>query len=132
MGAYVSLHGNKFGFDADTGATLIGPGDAAVSAATSATTATVITARGNTTLSSSAAKGYTLAAPIPGIAKTLTATTTSTAARTVTLASGTFQTTSGSSFTAAAFAGQGQSLSLQALSTALFQVLSNIGPVTFA
>lgn len=137
MGTYVSLHGRAFGFDSETGAIIRngsegGLGDDTPSSATSASTATAITPRGVTSLASSAAKGYVLTAPISGVRKVLTATTTSTAIRTITLASGTYQTTAGSSFTAAAFNGQGQSLMLQALSTALFAVLSNIGPVTFA
>lgn len=137
MGTFVSLHGRKFGFDSETGALIRdgiegGAGDASVQSATSATTATAITPRGITTLSSSAAKGYTLTAPITGVPKTLTATSSSTAIRTVTLASGTFGTTAGSTFTAAAFDGEGDTLILTALSTALYRVSSNVGAVTFA
>lgn len=134
---YISLHGRAFGFDSDTGAIIRngvegGSGDETVSAATAATTAAAISPRGITTLSSSAAKGYTLTAPITGVQKILTATTTSTAARTITLASGTFATTTSSTYSAAAFAGEGFSLVLTALSTSLFRVVSNVGPVTFA
>jgi hypothetical protein len=137
MGAFVSLHGRAYGFDSETGALIRngvegGLGDQTIQAATSATTATALTPRGITTLSSSAAKGYSLTAPIAGLTKVLTATTTSTAIRTITLASGTFGTTAGSSFTAAAFDGEGETLTLTALSTALFRVASNQGGVTFA
>lgn len=126
--AYVSLHGRAFGFDSDTRSLIRdgiegGFGDHAVS---SASTAVNITPRGTTTMSS-AVKDYTMTAPITGVQKQLTTLTTSTGIRTVTLASGTFQSTAGSSWVKATFTGQGQQLSLQALSTALFQITQNIG-----
>lgn len=134
---YISLHGRAFGFDSDTGAIVRngvegGAGDATVTSATVSSTGTAIVPRGVTTIVSSSAKTHTLTAPIAGVPKVLTATTTTTAARSVTLASGNFATTTASTFVTATFTGLGQTLSLQALSTALFQVVGNIGPVTFA
>lgn len=128
---YVSLHGRAFGFDSWTGA-IQRPGftdtyddEEQVSAAS---TASNVKWRGTTTLGSSAAKSYTLNAPsTAGLPKLLTTTTTSTAVRDITLATGNFQTTAGSSFTKATFNGIGQSVFLTALSSALVGVTSNIG-----
>jgi hypothetical protein len=128
---YLSLHGRAFGYDTITGA-IQRPGftdtfndEEAVNAAS---TASNVKFRGVTTFGATAAKSYTMNAPLAaGLPSALTTTTTSTAIRDVTLASGNFQTTAGSSFTKATFNGIGQSLTLQALSTALVAVLSNIG-----
>lgn len=130
MGTYVSLHGRALGFDSESGA-LQRPGfgdsydnDEGV---TAATTAANLKWRGAATLGSSAAKDYTLNTPIAGVTKNLAATTTSTAVRTVSLATGNFQSTAGSSFIKLTFNGIGQAIALQALSSALVAVLSNAG-----
>lgn len=128
---FLSLHGRAFGFNTITGA-IERPGfsdnlndEEAVVAASTASNAKF---RGLTTLGATAAKDYTMNAPLAaGLPAVLTTTSTSTAIRTMTLASGNFQSTAGSSFTKLSFNGQGQSIQLQALSTALVNVLSNIG-----
>lgn len=130
---FISLHGRAFGFDSETGALMRngqegGSGDETV---TAASTASNIVPRGVTTLAATAAKAYTLTSPIAGLTKRLIATGSSTG-QTVTLASGTYRTTAGSTFTVATFTAPGQALTLTALSTALFGVFSNMGTVTFS
>lgn len=131
MGTYVSLHGRAFGFDSQNGAiqrpafTPEFNDDEGVTAATTASNAKF---RGTTTLGATAAKDYTMNAPsAAGLPARLTSLTTSTAARTMTLASGNFQSTAGSSFTKLTFNGIGQAVQLVALSTALVGLLSNTG-----
>lgn len=129
MGATISIHGRLLGIDSETGAFTRGL-DAfdQDEGTTAASTAANLKFRGVTTLGSSAAKDYTINAPAAaGLRKSLTTTTTSTLARTVSLASGNFQSTAGSSFIKATFNGIGQVLNLQAVSTALVAVLGNIG-----
>jgi hypothetical protein len=135
MGAYVSLHGHLVGVDSESGA-LRRPGlDSSFSSEESVTVPTTsanIKWRGVSTITTTGAADYTLNAPTTptiGMAKRIIAalTSTSTAARTVTLASGTFQTTAGSSFLKLTFNGSGQAISLQALSTALVGVFANAG-----
>lgn len=128
---YLSLHGRALGFDTVTGA-IQRPGFKDTyddeEDVTAASTASNVKWRGNTTTNSTAAKTYTLSAPqAPGLMKTINATSTSTLARIFALASGTFQTTAGSSFTGITFNGIGQSASLLALSTSLVQVTANLG-----
>lgn len=129
MGAYVSLHGRAFGFDAETGALIRngtegGYGDESV---TAASTAANLTPRGVTTFSSTVATTYVLETPIAGLIKTLVATGASTIARTVTLASGTYQSTTGSTLTKVTLSAIGQSITLRGISTALWQVVANTG-----
>lgn len=134
MGTYVSLHGRAFGFDTQHG-TIQRPAFAAdfedEESITAPTTAANIKWRGAATLTTTAARAHTLNAPpfaSLGVLKRLVCNTTSTSnATTVTLASGNFQSTAGSSFTKLSFAGLNQSCLLQALSTALVAVLTNIG-----
>lgn len=131
MGAYVSLHGRALGFDSETGALFRNGvegiyGDQTV---TAASTASNITPRGLTTLATTAVKAYTLDAPIVGLVKRLTATGASTSSRTVTVASGTIGTTAGSTGTTLTFLATGQTVNLQALTTALWQVIGNVGAV---
>lgn len=128
MGATVSLHGRALGFDSETLALIRNGvegnyGDEAVSAAGSAT----IVPRGTTTFSSTVATTYVLDAPIVGLLKTLVATGASTIARTVTLASGTYQSTTGSTLTKVTLSAVGQSITLRGLSTAIWQVIANTG-----
>lgn len=130
---YVSLHGRAFGFDTETGAIIRngvegGAGDETV---TSASTATTIVPRGITTLGATAAKDYTMAAPIAGVDKKLFCTGSTTLAQTVTLAAGTFHTTAGTSFNKATFDSTGECLILTGLSTSVYGVLSNLGAVSF-
>lgn len=78
---------------------------------------------------STGAKSYTLAAPVTGNRKTLVlnSTSTSTAARTFTLASGNFQSTASSTYTSVTLNGSGQIADLVAISTARYQVLALSG-----
>lgn len=138
MGTYISLHGRMVGYDSDN-AKLQRPGVSSSyedeEGLSAASTASNIKLRGTTTLGSSSAKDYTMNAPgalDTGIRKTLTTTTTSTAARTVSLASGTFQTTVGTSAQKITFNGIGQNVELVALSTSLVGVRSFTSGVTFS
>lgn len=138
MGTYVSLHGRQIGFDSFTGS-LQRPGfsenfddEEAISAAS---TATNIKWRGVSTITTTAAKAYTLNAPpfaSLGCVKVIASNSTSTAgASTVTLASGNFISTAGSSFTKLNWAvGGPANVTLQALSTALVLVTGNVGGIT--
>lgn len=128
---FLSLHGRAFGFNTITGA-IERPGFTDSfndeEAVTAASTASNTKFRGVTTLGATAAKSYTMNAPAAaGLPLVLTTISTSTAVRDVTLASGNFASTAGSSFTKATFNGIGQSLQLQSVSTAVVNVLSNIG-----
>lgn len=80
-------------------------------------------------LSSTAAQSVTMDAPAAGAIKHLfmNSTSTSTAARTVTLASGNFQSTASSTYTSITFNGPGQSAMLAGQSTSRFQVMANNG-----
>lgn len=134
MGTYVSLHGRAAGFDSLHGAIqrpAFGDNFEDEESVTAPTTAANIKWRGAGTLSTTAARAHTLNAPpyaALGVSKRLICTTTSTGnATTVTLASGTFQTTAGSSFTKLTFQGLGHQVLLQALSTALVAVFANAG-----
>lgn len=137
MGAYVSLHGKALGFDADTGG-LQRPGFTEFDnedGVTAASTASNIKWRGTTTMATTAAKDYTLNAPslsAVGTNKSICSITTSTAIKTVSLATGNFLTTAGTSTLKATFTFMNQSVTLVALSTALVQVLSNNAAVTFS
>lgn len=132
MGTYVSLHGRALGFDTDAGK-IQRPGSPNYDdqeGVTVASTAANIKYRGHTLLSSTAAGVFTLNAPIAeaiGMIKRLTSLTTSTAAKTVRLASGNFQTTAGSTGSLLTFNGLGQNVVLQVLSTALVQLQINNG-----
>jgi hypothetical protein len=123
----VSLHGRRLGLDKDDYLITKGLRLSVVAGST----ATTIAQGGLTSLSSSSGT-FTLEAPRAGLEKLLTTLTTSTLVRTVTLASGNFQTTSGSSFITATFAGQNFQLRLMGLSTAIYSVVNNVGPVTFS
>lgn len=137
MGTYVSLHGRILGFDTDSGA-IQRPGLDTFDneeGVTAASTASNIKWRGTTTLGTTAAKDYTLNAPTPatiGMCKQLCTITTSTAIKTVSLASGNFLTTLGTSTFKATFTFQNQALSLIALSTALVQITANNAVVTLS
>jgi hypothetical protein len=134
MGTFVSQHGRAFGFDSTHGS-LQRPGFSDTfeddESVTAPTTSANIKWRGVATLSTTGARAHTLNAPpyaALGVLKRLICTTTSTAnATTVTLASGNFQSTAGSSFTKLTFQGLNHSVLLQALSTALVSVMSNAG-----
>lgn len=98
--------------------------DQDVVAATSATTGTDLLNGGITTLSS-AATVWRLDPPTPGLLKTITSLSTSTSNRAVTLESGNFVSTGGSTFTTLVFQGLNYGVELLGLSTALYAVTSN-------
>ena len=133
---FLSLHGRVFGFDTNTGA-MQRPGfkdffDDEEDVINMTSTAVSMKFRGNSTLPSTAIKDFVLLAPLAaGLPKTIATISTSSFARTVTLASGTFQTTVGSSASKINFNAQGQTVSLVALSTSLVQVTSFNSGVTF-
>lgn len=134
MGTPISLHGRAFQFDSQHGAIqrpAFNDNFEDEESVTAPTTSANIKWRGAATLSTTAARAHTLNAPpfaSLGVTKRLVCTTTSTAnATTVTLASGNFQSTAGSSFTKLTFQGLNHAVLLQALSTALVSVLSNVG-----
>lgn len=129
MGTFVSLHGRAYGIESETGVPVV-HGD--TNGVTSLSTASVIPARGTTVLGSSAAKDYTMAGPIPGVTKKLVYGVSSTGSHTVTLVSGTFFSTAGSSQNKATLASTGQSLTLEGLSTSKYMVTANLGSVTLA
>ena len=138
----VSLHGRDVGLDKDRYLTsrvgikipslFVGASGSEldVNAVTAASTASNLTASGITTLACTAVLTYTMDEPVTGLSKRLTATGASTSVRKVTLAAGTFGTTAGSTGNTLSFSQTGQAVSLQALSTALFQVFGNVGGVT--
>jgi hypothetical protein len=97
---------------------------------TSPTTAQTVSAGGTSIFNATAAKSYSLAAPIAGVEKVLTNTTTSTAARTITLASGNIVSTSLSTGTILTMTGLGQTARLIGLSTAQYAVISNTAALT--
>ena len=97
----------------------------------SATTASVGVEQEGTVILSSKASVASFQAPRKGLKRMIVTITTSTLARALTLASGTFSSTAGSSQAKATFNGQGQMLDLVGLSTALWHIRRNIG-VTLA
>jgi hypothetical protein len=140
-----SLYGKLFGLDANnyltspvgvkvpqvyagvSGSEVAVMGSTSVQAATSATTATNITAGGITTVSS-AATTWQLAAPVAGVPKWLSAASSSTATRTITVASGSqICCTAGTSMTSIVLTGGGQGVTLVGISTAIYQVVNNSG-----
>ena len=124
---YVSLHGRAFGFDADTKKIERDGRDwDGITARTSASSAVIDGYPGVTTLSS-AAVSYTLDPPqFAGAVKTLTTLTTSTLIRAITRVSTALyiQSTDGSTMVKANLASGGASLTLRAVSTALWAVIS--------
>lgn len=134
---YVSLHGRAFGFDTDAGK-IQRPGFTDYDdeeGLTVASTAANIKWRGMTTITTTAAKDYTLNAPVTatiGLSKTICQTSSSTAIKTVSLASGTFLTTLASSALKATFNFANQAVTMTALSTALVQITANNGTVTLS
>lgn len=94
---------------------------------TTPTTAQTIASGGTSIFPATAAKSYNLGAPAAGARKTLVATSTSTAVRTITLASGNFTSTAISTGASIAFNGIGQVVELIGLSTAAWFVTDNTG-----
>lgn len=94
---------------------------------TSGSTATAISNNGVARLTSISTQTFTLAAPIAGVRKTLVldTTSTSTAARTITLVSGNFQTTASATYTSFSWIAAGGSVHLVGLSTSRYQVMTN-------
>jgi len=124
---YISLHGRAFGFDSETKKIERDGRDwDGITARTSASSAAIDGYPGITTLSS-AATAFTLDPPaFVGALKTLTTLTTSTLVRTVTRVSTALyiQSTDGTTMVKASLASQGASLTLRAVSTALWAVVS--------
>lgn len=116
-----SLYGKAFGLDR-FGFSVSKDND--VVAATSATTGTDILPAGVTTLSS-ASTVWRLDAPIPGLRKTITSLSTSTANRAVQLESGNFVSSGGSTFTTLICQGLAYGADLLGLSTAAYLVSVN-------
>jgi len=131
---YVSLHGRQIGFETDAGK-IQRPGFPAYDGEeelTVASTASNIKWRGTTIINTTAAKAYTLDAPLTatiGMSKTICQTSSSTAVKTVSLASGNFLTTLLSTALTGTFLYANQALTLTALSTALVQVTANNGAI---
>lgn len=124
-----SIKGRKLGLGA-SGDYLIGVADVQkpVTAFTSDSTGTVIPAYGHTTIAcASAATVYTLAAPVPGVFKTIT--NISTGGPKVTLASGNIRTVLGATATFALWtaSSSGQTCILFGESTAIWQNLTSTG-----
>jgi hypothetical protein len=130
---YVSLHGRQIGYDTDT-SKIQTPGFdhifAGAETSVNASTAANIKWRGAAVLHSTAAGTFTIDAPVTaaiGAEKIITSLTTSTAIKSVRLASGNYLTTAGSTGSLLTFNGLGQNVRLLALSTALVQILVNNG-----
>jgi len=127
-----SIFGRRLGLDnADH---IVGPRGIRldVTEATSATTGTAITNSGLTILSMStgAAKGYTLAAPQPGVYKELVATSSSTKGMVITLTGAVLNSTGGSTANTITFNGRGDRALLRGVSTAAWVALALNGAST--
>lgn len=94
---------------------------------TSGSTGTTIPNNGIAILTSISTQTFTLDAPVAGVLKrmVLNSTSTSTAARTIALASGNFQTTAGATYTSFSWIAAGGSIELLGQSTSRYQVLTN-------
>ena len=121
-----SVLGKLFGLNKDG---FIVAKDQDIVPATSATTGTDLLNGGITTLSS-AATVWRLDPPTPGITKVITSISTSTSNRAVSLESGNFVSTAGSSFTNLVFQGLNYGVELLGLSTALYAVTNNRSAIT--
>jgi len=114
-----SIHGRRLGLD--TEGFLVGPSGLRTEsiAATSGTTGTALTNHGLTTftMSTGAAKTYTLAAPVAGCQKELVVTSSSTKGIVVSLTNASLNSTAGSSTTTITFNGRGDRAILEGLST---------------
>lgn len=93
---------------------------------TTPSTTDIITNSGTSLMNSTSAKTYSLAAPSANVEKTITTTTTSTAARTVTLVAGcNIVSTAASTIQNIVFTGLGQLIKLRGLSTSQYVVVAN-------
>jgi hypothetical protein len=130
---YVSLHGRAFGFDSDSKKISRDGRDwEGVSAYSSGSSAVIDGHPGIVTLSS-AAVSYTLDPPqFAGALKQITTLTTSTLVRAITRVSTALyiQSTDGTTMVKANLASQGASLTLRALSTSLWAVVSRVSTDT--
>lgn len=121
-----SIVGRRFGIDKDG---YWGGEKTLKDNVTVASTGTVIEPWGVTSFGSTAAKGYSMSAPVPGVEVLLACTQASTGAlQTVTLASGTFDGTNH----IATFNAAGDNLFLKGLTTSLFAVVGNTGSVALS
>lgn len=127
--AYSSIKGPYLGYDSTSGRVNAPYGGFAgtVTTVTSGSTATTIANHGTALVTSISTQTFTLAAPAPGVRKVLllNSTSTSTAARTITLASGNFQTTASATYTSFAWIAAGGSVVLEGQSTSRYHVLTN-------
>lgn len=126
-----SIRGRYAGLDSDGNfvARLGAKAAKFISDLNAATTSSNISNGGVSTISSTAAQSITMDAPGTGVEKTIACvtTSTSTAARTVALASGTIQSTASSTYTTMTFNATGQAIRLVGLSTARALVVANAG-----
>jgi len=119
-----TIFGRRFGLDPNDYAAGAKGFREPVQTASSATTGTSIAFGGSVNLgTATAASSWSLAAPVPGVSMTLFQ--GSTGGGVVTLASGSFVDTGGSTKTIATFAQQGSYLVLKGLTTALAAVIAN-------
>lgn len=123
-----SVHGRNIGVDRNgyAIAELKGFRDRTTTV-TSGSTATSISNSGVAILTSISTQTFTLDAPIAGVRKTLilNSTSTSTAARTIALASGNFQTTASATYTSFSWIAAGGAVHLVGQSTSRYQVMTN-------
>lgn len=123
--SYSSIKGRIFGFDPRDGG-VTAPSFGFKSNVSAPSTSVAITGSGVSVDPSTGAKSYTLAAPSIGVSRRLilNSTSTSTAARTFTLASGNYQSTASSTYTSLTLNGSGQFADLIGISTSRFQVMA--------
>lgn len=98
--------------------------------ATSGSTSTKLKPYGHTRLITGAADNFVLEAPIPGVRKTITAESTLTGARTVTLESGRFLSQSATDANELTFNAAGESVTLMGVTTGIYAVIANENGVT--
>ena len=123
-----SVAGRRLGLDHND--FLVGPKAPRqeISAATTASTGTQINNYGFTTVAGgTATQTWVLAAPQDGVRKSFVSVSTSTKGAKITLASGSFNSTGGSSDTALTLHGIGQRVELIGVSTASYAVVSGVG-----
>lgn len=123
-----SIHGRNAGLDRDGYLIAEAKGFRnTVTTVTSASTGTTISNNGTALLTGISTQTFTLAAPHPGVRKVLilNSTSTSTAARTISLASGNFQTTASATYTSFSWIAAGGSVVLEGQSTSRYTVVNN-------
>ena len=120
-----SIFGRRFGLDSGNYAVGFKGTRSPVQSVTSATTGTTVDFGGTALVSiATAASTFALAAPVPGAEMAIVNSSTGVGAF-LTLASGNFVTTAGSTTTQVKVGGQGASVIIRGISTALALVLGN-------